>query len=84
MEGCDTAWFIKHLILTMFICTDHCPVCLYQGKTALWPTGAARGSAGTHPGVSGVHAQPDGSYSLMVRAAEVRILLAHLYKFSLD
>ena len=45
MEGCDTAWFIRHLILTMFICTDHCPVStrekLLSGQRGL--RGAVRG-----------------------------------------
>ncbi|KAJ1066726.1 hypothetical protein K5549_006278 [Capra hircus] len=60
MEGCDTAWFIKHLILTMFICTDHCR------KNCSLANGGCEGQCGDSPwGVrcscaAGWRLQPDG------------------------
>lgn len=41
---------------------------------------AVRDSVVTQTGVSGVRVELDGNYSWMVRAAEVRIYLAHRFK----
>ena len=54
--------------------------CLYQGKTAPWPTGAVRGSAVSPPGESSVRVELGGSYSRTGRAVQVRVHLAHLLK----